>query len=177
MLNKFVGLSRNIFSLLSDVFILQWIRFPTEPCSHHAMGKLEAGSTQRKVAQKLGYDISTVRRWWAKYKNGESLRHHVGAGPEKAHKIAKIAITQSLEKRHQSICRLSKRLKTKCVSVSKNTVHLYLTNELKSTPFKRQKQPRISDKQKKSRLKFFKENQHWTTEDWKNVLWSDECLF
>ena len=86
-----------------------------------AMGKLEAGSTQRKVAQELGYDISTIRRWWAKYKYGESLRHRQGTGaPKKLKKIAKIMITKSLQKRHQSIRRLSKRLKTRrCISLEK----------------------------------------------------------
>ena len=108
-----------------------------------AMGKLEAGSTQRKVAQELGYDISTIRRWWAKYKYGESLRHRQGTGaPKKLKKIAKIMITKSLEKRHQSIRRLSKRLKTKGVSVSKNIVHWYLTNELKRRPFKDKNNPK-----------------------------------
>ena len=55
--------------------------FPTKPVFEILLwGKLEVGSTQRKVAQELGYDISTIRRWWAKYKNGESLK---GAGPPK----------------------------------------------------------------------------------------------
>ena len=35
------------------------------------MGMLEAGSTQRKVALNLDFDVSTIRRWWAKYQRGE----------------------------------------------------------------------------------------------------------
>ena len=49
-----------------------------------AMGKFEAGSVQRNIAQELGYDISTIRRWWEKYKNGETLGHRKGAGLRKS---------------------------------------------------------------------------------------------
>ena len=40
-----------------------------------AMGMLEAGSTQRKVALDLGFDISTILRWWPKYQRGVTLQH------------------------------------------------------------------------------------------------------
>jgi len=36
------------------------------------------------------------------------------------------------------------------------------------------KKPAISAKNQKKRLEFAKKHQHWTVEDWKRVIWSDE---
>ena len=105
-----------------------------------AMGMLDAGSTQKKVALDLGFNISTIRRWWVKFKSGETLQHRKGAGrPKCLSRISKIIITKSLNKRHHSVRRLSKRLKSKGISVSKNTIYRYLRNEKCVKPFKRQK--------------------------------------
>ncbi|XP_075161213.1 uncharacterized protein LOC142234030 [Haematobia irritans] len=38
----------------------------------------------------------------------------------------------------------------------------------------KKKQPALSDKNIKSRLKFCKSHKNWTEEDWKRVIWSDE---
>lgn len=36
------------------------------------------------------------------------------------------------------------------------------------------RKPGLSEAQRKARLKFCKEHAHWTLEDWKNIIWSDE---
>ena len=38
------------------------------------MDMLDAGSTQKKVALDLGFNIFTIRRWWVKFKSGETLQ-------------------------------------------------------------------------------------------------------
>ncbi len=37
--------------------------------------------------------------------------------------------------------------------------------------------PLLSAKNRKQRLQFTQVHQNWTVEDWKNVVWSDECRF
>ncbi len=37
--------------------------------------------------------------------------------------------------------------------------------------------PLLSAKNRKQRLQFAQDHQNWTTEDWKNVTWSDESRF
>lgn len=39
------------------------------------------------------------------------------------------------------------------------------------------KKPHVNTLNKKKRLRFAKEHEHWTIENWKNILWSDESKF
>jgi hypothetical protein len=39
----------------------------------------------------------------------------------------------------------------------------------------KKKKPALSAKNAKARLEFAKRHQHWTVEDWKHVIWSDEA--
>ena len=41
--------------------------------------------------------------------------------------------------------------------------------------FKRQKIPRLSEKQRRARLRFARKNSKLTTEDWEDFLYTDEC--
>ena len=92
--------------------------------------KLSEGISQKSVAQMFGKDIRTIRRWWAKHKRNESLRHKTGAGPpKKLNRISKIVIAKSLEKRYQSTRTLAIKLTRMGNSVSKNTVHRYLKQD------------------------------------------------
>lgn len=40
---------------------------------------------------------------------------------------------------------------------------------------KKPKKPKLSVKNRKARMSFALAHQHWTIEDWKRVIWSDEC--
>ena len=67
----------------------------------HAIGMLEGGLTQKSVAYKLGKRIRTIKRWWKKYNNDESLDHKPGASrPLKLKPVTKMIIAKSLRKRH-----------------------------------------------------------------------------
>ena len=50
---------------------------------NRAIGRLLAVSTQKYVANKLGKDIRTVRRWLARYNSSKDLQHRMGAGRPK----------------------------------------------------------------------------------------------
>ncbi|KAJ1041381.1 hypothetical protein NDA11_007807 [Ustilago hordei] len=39
----------------------------------------------------------------------------------------------------------------------------------------KRRKPLLTDKHRKARRVFAKEYRHWTVEQWKNVIWSDEC--
>ena len=43
--------------------------------------------------------------------------------------------------------------------------------------FKARKKPFLSDKHKAARLKWAKEHQNWTLDDWSHVIWTDEATF
>ncbi|KAL1971768.1 hypothetical protein VTN31DRAFT_1856 [Thermomyces dupontii] len=57
--------------------------------------------------------------------------------------------------------------------ISRSSAHRVLKrngfNSVKST-----RKPGLSKDAKRARLEFCKRHQHWTLEDWKNVIWSDE---
>ncbi|KAJ1031654.1 hypothetical protein NDA13_002045 [Ustilago tritici] len=53
-----------------------------------------------------------------------------------------------------------------------------ITSALKQAGLKfkaKRKKPLLTDKHRKARRVFAKEYRHWTVEQWKNVIWSDEC--
>ena len=145
---------------------------------NRAIGMLLAGSTQISVAKKLEQDIRTVRRWWARYNCSKDLQHRRRAGrPKNLNRRSKIIIAKSLGKRHKSTRFIATQLTRTCAPVSKDTVHRYLTKELRVRPYKRPKQPRLSSKQRENRLNFCLEKENWTVADWRNILWSDESSF
>ena len=91
-------------------------------------------------------------------------------------KIAKIVISRSLNKKHQSIRKLSRRLKAKGISVSHKTVQRYLRDNIKATSYKRPLQPKLSVKQN-WKIVFLSVKVKWTVQDWRRVLFSDESPF
>jgi hypothetical protein len=58
-------------------------------------------------------------------------------------------------------------------SISRSTVARILRDSgMRSA--EKQKKPALSAKNVKARLEFARRHQHWTAEDWKNIIWSDE---
>ena len=133
---------------------------------------------QKDVANSLDKPLRTVQRWWSRYKRGETLQHVPGAGrPSKISRVAKIVIAKSLGKIRQSTRKLAKRLKQRGHEISKSSVHRYLKQTVGATAFKRPKIPKLTPKQIENRLKFCKDRQNWTVEEWQRILWSDESPF
>ena len=116
----------------------------TEICMR-AVGMLEGGLTQKEVASRLDKCIRTIKRWWKRHINNESLHHRPGAGrPTKLNPVAKMIIGKSLRNRHQSTISLTAKLKNKGYSISKSSVHSHLSKCLRAKAFKRPKQPRLT---------------------------------
>jgi hypothetical protein len=53
------------------------------------------------------------------------------------------------------------------------TAHRMLRNN-GFRPCKQTTKPGLTDEMKKARLAFYKAHEHWTLEDWKRVIWTDE---
>ena len=117
--------SFNIYFQLISVIIMS-----TEVRTR-AIGMLEGGLTQKEVASRIGKDIRTIKRWWKRFTSNQSLDHKPGAcRPSLLNPVAKMIIGKSLGKRHQSTRILSAKLKSKGYSISKSTVHSYLSKSL-----------------------------------------------
>ena len=98
---------------------------------NRAIGMLEAGLTQKKCAKIIGADISTVRRWWCRYKKGESLQNKGGRGPKSSiPRVVKIILAKSISKRNQSTRKLAKRITASGFPITHGTVHSYLRKNL-----------------------------------------------
>ena len=137
-----------------------------------AVGMLLTGSTQLLVGKKLGRDIRTVRRWWARFNSTNDLQHLKGA--ERSKKLqtrSKIIIKNYLGKRNKSTRNLASQLSRIWNPVSKDTIHQYLTIDLNVRAYKRSKQPKLSTKQREQRIKFCLERKNWDIDAWRIVCW------
>ena len=76
-------------------------------------------------------------------------------------------------KRGTSTRQLSQQLASKGL-VQKNTVWRFMKSE-GWRPLRRQKKPLLTAKQRAARLKFAKQYNNLTTEEWDDFLFSDEC--
>ena len=143
-----------------------------------AIAMLEAGITQKDVARRLGKTIKTVNNWWRRNKCGESLVDKPRSGrPSSLTRVAKIVISKSVGKRHQSTRKLARRLTARGHKTSKTAIHRYLREKLGLKSYKRPRNPRLTEKQRVHRLKFCKERLNWSAKDWANVVFSDEAPF
>jgi hypothetical protein len=61
------------------------------------------------------------------------------------------------------------------IKVHRTSIRKYLNMEHMKTYIARKK-PDLTETQKKARYKFAKDHIHWTIEDWKNVMFSDETV-
>ena len=52
-----------------------------------------------------------------------------------------------------------------------------MKNVMKIRPYKIRKVPKLTEKQRQHRLQFAMARRHWTIDDWRNVLWTDESPY
>ncbi|KAI6656211.1 hypothetical protein LOD99_1544 [Oopsacas minuta] len=140
-----------------------------------AIGMIEAGSTQKTVANTLRATIPTVRNWCKRHRAGYLLDGKPRSGrPTKHSRIPKIIIRKSIGIRYNSTRNLAKYISSKSVTVSKDTIHRYLRDIIGAKAYKRPSYPKLTEKQKVKRLEFCQERKTWTGRDWERVLFSDE---
>ena len=143
-----------------------------------AVGMLEGGLTQENVSKRMGVNIRTVRRWWSCHKRGKVLENKRGRGRKSSiPKVDKLVMAKETGKQHQSTRYISRKLKSKGVVISPSTIYHNMKKDLRVKSYKRQCQPKLTDRRKENRVKFCKERENWTTEDWKRIYFSDESPF
>ena len=89
----------------------------------------------------------------------------------------KMVLTKSLAKKNHSTWKLASRLSSRGHQISKSTVNRYLVNHLGARAYVQQNVPKITKAQEIKRLRFCKERKKWTSEDWKDVIFSDESPY
>ncbi|KAI6652369.1 hypothetical protein LOD99_7383 [Oopsacas minuta] len=143
-----------------------------------AIGMLEGSITQKEVATRLSVGVRSVRRWWSQHKCGETMETKPRSGrPQILKRVSRIVIKKSLGKRRQSTRKLSRRLTIRGNPISHMTIQRHLAQRLDGRPYKRPKWPKITQKIKENRLKFARDHENWSFEDWNKVFWSDESPF
>ena len=143
-----------------------------------AIGMLEAGKKQVKVARDLEVPLRTLERWWAQYKRtGKMVKGKSPGRPKVLGKIEKIIISKSVGKKRQSPRKLAARFTARGLKGSKDTIKRYLRKGFGLKPYHCRKIPLLTKKQIKDRLAFCTRLRHWTSEDWKQVVFTDESPF
>ncbi|KAI6652961.1 hypothetical protein LOD99_4038 [Oopsacas minuta] len=97
--------------------------------------------------------------------------------PQILKRVSRIVIKKSLGKRRQSTRKLSRRLSIRGNPISHMTIQRHLAQRLDARPYRRPKWAKITQKIKENRLKFARDHENWSFEDWNNVFWSDESPF
>jgi Transposase/DDE superfamily endonuclease len=134
---------------------------------------LDAGLTLSNIAASTGYNISTVSRLRSKHRS--HLYKSLGGRPAKL-SPANIRHAQHLisSGKAETAVDVAKSLsQVNNQTLSAQTVH----RGLKAAGMKavtKKKRPILSKRHRKARMDFAITHQHWTVEDWKRVVWSDE---
>ena len=140
---------------------------------NHILSLLDAGHTAAHIAACTSYGVSTVSRLCSKHH--PHLSKSFGGHP------AKLTTTNI----HHAQCLISSGKADTAVDVAKalrNVTNKSLCaqtvcNSLKAAGMKalvKKKKPFLSKRHRKARMDFALAHQHWTVEDWKKVVWSDE---
>jgi transposase len=134
---------------------------------------IKSGIVIRKIAHKYGVSLSIVPR---------ILREHEPeASRNKARRPSRISlntrrlmvrniITRNLDNAIQVQKYLEEELE---ITISANRVRQILKQEDLTTQHKK-KRPKLTRAHIQKRLEFVRRYEHWTVEDWKKVLWTDE---
>lgn len=137
------------------------------------------GFSLQKIAERTGTDRRTIQRICKRVKQSNSFKDKPRHGRPKAlnereKRIVSRTLQKSDSKNAESVRKLIK--SDHSINVSRDTV----ARVLKSFGFVARikiAKPALTGKQKKARLVWAKEHAKWTSDDWKNVVWSDESKF
>jgi transposase len=130
---------------------------------------LQNGNSCHKVAAQTHLSYSTVRRIYSSI--SDTLPRQCGGCPTKLSPQDRRVLVQKITSGAvDTATKLKNTLNLDvCVQAISNTLR---KEGLRSAV--RQKKPFLSRARRKARLDFALEHQHWTMDDWKRVVWSDE---
>ena len=140
---------------------------------NHILSLLDAGHTASHIAASTGYGIATVSRLRSKHR--PHLSKSLGGRPSKLSPVnirhAQRLISSGKVDTAVDVAKALRNVTNQ--SLSAQTVR----NSLKLAGMKavvKKKKPFLSKRHRKARMDFALAHQHWTVEDWKKVVWSDE---
>lgn len=143
-----------------------------------AIGMLQAGISQRRVANHLGTSQSVVSRCWSRFGDTGSVKErHVG--PQRKTSPAQDRFLLLQARRASSITAVQLRkelLRTHGVSICPQTVQNRV-NEQGLFQRRPLRVPRLSRGNRTSRLAWAQEHVNWGRNEWSQVLFTDESRF
>src|SRR5436305_745073 len=139
----------------------------------HILSLLDAGYTATHIATSTGHGIGTVSRLRSKHRS--HLSKSLGGRPSKLSSAnirhAQRLISSGKVDTAVDVAKVLRNVTNQSLSIQ--TVR----NGLKAAGMKavvKKKKPFLSKRHKRERMDFALRHQHWTVEDWKKVVWSDE---
>lgn len=135
---------------------------------------LSQGFSSRKIAHKTG--ISKSRTALLAQEVGSNKENHPGGRPKKLSPHDQRALASMIHTGKASNATQAAKHINGIISdpVCTQTVRNALHDDTYKA-YTKPKRPKLTSAQKKARLKFAQKFQDWTVEDWKKVIWSDEC--
>ena len=145
----------------------------SEETHNSIVALLDNGLSSYKIASQLGISHTTVDRICGKSR--PELQKSQGGRPAKLTETDKCRLARMVASgKADNAVQLTHALKeTTNITLSTQTVH----HALKEAGIKaatKKKKPRLMPRHICQHLDFATKYQHWTTEDWKRVVWSDE---
>lgn len=139
----------------------------------------EEGKNKSEIARIMKCPHSTVRYTLNRYKKTKSHENMKRSGRKRvtSDREDRHLIRTSLKNRKKTSSKLAAELsETLGKKISARTTRRRLLDVgLKGC--KARKKPWLSEKNKKLRLQWCLEHQHYTEEDWSSIVWSDESKF
>ena|SRR5947199_6012427 len=139
----------------------------------HILSMLDSGYTASHIATSTGHGIGTVSRLRSKHRS--HLSKSLGGCPSKLSSAnirhAQRLISSGKVDTAVNVAKVLRNVTNQSLSIQ--TVR----NGLKAAGMKavvKKKKPFLSKRHRRERMDFALRHQHWTVEDWKKVVWSDE---
>ena len=139
----------------------------------HIITLLLSGESGHSIHQITGVSVGTISKLHSEYCSDASKSS--GGRPRKllpsdVHYTVRLVISRKADNAAQVTKSLENVVST---SISSRTIR----RELKRAglkPIVKKKRPFLSSTHRRKRLEFAERHQHWTVDDWKRVVWSDE---
>lgn len=138
---------------------------------------IQQGLSQREVARRLNLSQSAVSRVYRRFQdtNSYSRRPDNSRRRRTSERDDRFIVSTSLRNRHLTGVAVQQRLReVRGVAVSQWTVRRRL-NEANLTPKRPARGPKLTTAHRQARLAFAREHIGWTAEQWRSVLFTDEC--
>lgn len=141
--------------------------------TNHILSLLDSGHSAHHISSTTNFSLGTISNLRLKHRS--SLQKSVGGRPSKLSAAnTRHAMHLMRTGKAENAAQLTKPLQDIInQSLSTKTVRRHLKGAGCKAVVKR-KRPLLTKRHKKERLDWAISHQHWTVEDWKKVLWSDE---